>query len=208
MLYDGLFDDGVCQMLLAAMQERRDIATRDGRVRGTGLELSAGQLPVDSLLPITRSAPDQSNTSVVFGRRLIMKMFRRVEPGPNPDVEIGDYLTRSGFTRVPPLRGTLEYSRGDQPPAALVMLQEFVPNQGNGWQVTIEELGRYLERAAGLPKPLVTAEAAREYLQGGPIPHDVAEAIRTYLATADVLGRRTGELHVQLAESDDRCVRA
>ena len=202
-IYDGLFDDGLCQMLLAAIQERRDIATRDGRVQGTDLDLGAGHVPVDSLLPITRSTPDQSNTSVVFGQRLIMKMFRRVEHGPNPDVEIGEYLTRAGFARVPPLRGTIEYTRGAKPPATLNMLQEYVPNQGNAWQVTIEELGRYLEGVPGLSEPHVTAEAAGEYLEGGPIPHDVAEAIRTYLATADVIGRRTGELHVQLAECRD-----
>ena len=203
LIYDGLFDDSVCQMLLAAMQERRELATRDGAIRGTGLELADSHVPVDSLRPITRSAPDQSNTSVVFGKRLIMKMFRRLEHGPNPDVEIGEYLTRAGFARVPALRGTIQYSRAGHPPAALSMLQQYVPNQGNGWQVTIEELGRYLERVGGLPDPHVTAEAAREYLAGGPTPHDVAEAIRTYLATADVIGRRTGELHVQLAEGRD-----
>src|SRR5207237_1257826 len=161
---------------------------------------------------------DQSNTSVMFGRQLIMKMFRRLEPGPNPDVEIGGYLTRSGFTRVPPLRGAIDYFEGrssvsaeaapqGEPavaPVSLVMLQEVVPNQGNGWQVTIEELGRYFERVTGLPMPAASDTAIRAFLQdGGPIPGNVAEAIRTYLATADVLGRRTGELHVQLAEAHD-----
>jgi maltose alpha-D-glucosyltransferase/alpha-amylase len=204
LLYDGLFDDGTCQILLATMQEGRDVAMRGGRLQGANVELNAARVPVDSLTPIVRSAADQSNTSVKFGRYLIMKMFRHVEPGPNPDVEIGGYLTRSGFTRVPPLLGTIDYQPPGQAPASLVMLQEYVTNQGNGWHVTIEELGRYFEQVTALPEPRVMANEARDYvMDGGAIPPHVVEAISTYLATADVLGRRTGELHVQLAESHE-----
>jgi maltose alpha-D-glucosyltransferase/alpha-amylase len=217
-LYDGLFDDGTCQILLAMMQDSREVATRAGRLHGANVALGAAHAPADALTPIVRSAPDQSNTSVLFGRQLIMKMFRRLEPGPNPDVEITGYLTRAGFTRVPPLRGTINY-RFPAPPtgaseapsprradefASLLMLQEYVPNQGNGWQVTIEELGRYFDRVTGLPEPRIAAEAADAYLMGGgAIPPEIGDAIRTYIATADVLGRRTGELHVQLAEATD-----
>jgi maltose alpha-D-glucosyltransferase/alpha-amylase len=133
-----------------------------------------------------------------------MKMFRRVEPGPNPDVEIGEYLTRSGFTRVPPLKGTIEYVKTAHPAAAVVMLQEYVPNQGNAWQVTVEHLGRYFDHVVGLGEPHTSMHEVREYvLGGGPTPPAIAEAITTYLATADVLGRRTGELHVQLSENPE-----
>jgi maltose alpha-D-glucosyltransferase / alpha-amylase len=204
LLYDGLFDDGVCQMLLASMQEHREVTTRDGRVRGIDLELRPPHVAADSLLPITRSAPDQSNTSVTFGRRLFMKMFRRIEHGPNPDIEISEYLTRSGFTRIPPLRGAIAYSRDDKQPAALVMLQEYVTNQGNAWQVAIEELARYFERVPSLSEPRAFADAARRFaFEGGPIPEEASEAIRSHLAAADVIGRRTGELHAQLAEALD-----
>jgi maltose alpha-D-glucosyltransferase/alpha-amylase len=80
------------------------------------------------------------------------------------------------------------------------MLQQFVPNQGNGWQVTIEEVGRYLDRVLTLPPPQISHDEARQWIHGStPLPAPVAEEIRTYLATADVLGRRTGELHVQVA---------
>jgi maltose alpha-D-glucosyltransferase / alpha-amylase len=204
LLFDGLFDDGVCQMLLAAMQEHRELPTRDGRLRGADVDPGAGHAPADSLTPITRSAPDQSNTSVIFGRHLIMKMFRRIEAGPNPDVEIGTYLTRAGFTRVPPVRGTIEYETSGSAPASLVMLQQFVVNQGNGWQVAIEELGRYFERVTGWGEPHTSDDAARQWiLSDHPVPPEVAEAIRTYLASAEVIGRRTGELHVQLAAAPD-----
>jgi len=204
LIYDGLFDDGTCQILLGMMQEQRETAMRTGRIRGGNFGLDASHAPADALTAITRNAPDQSNTSVLFGQHLIMKMFRRVELGPNPDVEIGEYLTRSGFTRIPPLKGTIDYETPGHDRASVAMLQEFVKNQGNGWQVTIEVLGRYLELVVGLPAPDLSPQDAHAFITGGgPVPPPVAEAITTYLATADVLGRRTGELHVQLTESSD-----
>ena len=86
------------------------------------------------------------------------------------------------------------------------MLQEYVWNQGNGWQVTIEELGRYFERVQGLTLPDVAPDQPQAWIdrrRDAP-PPEVAEAVRTYLAVAEVLGRRTGELHVQPGETPGR----
>jgi len=85
----------------------------------------------------------------------------------------------------------------------VAMLQLYVYNQGNGWQVTVEELGRYFERAATLP-PLRTADESIESAASGDWrvpPPDVAEALGTYLTLAEVLGRRTGELHMRIADA-------
>jgi maltose alpha-D-glucosyltransferase / alpha-amylase len=216
-LYDGLFDDGTCAMLLASIHEERTVPMRHGIVQADNLGLTPQRAPAETLVPITRAAPDQSNTSVLFGRRLIMKLFRRVERGPNPDLEIGEYLTEHGFLRVPPLLGSISYVPGPKgvgrvlsdPPdmrASIAMLQEYVPNQGNGWQVTVDELGRYFERVAGEPLPAdASVETADDWAFDSIAdpPTSVAEAIRGYLATAEVLGRRTGELHVALADSSD-----
>jgi len=168
------------------MQEGRDIPSRAGRVRPAAAIVGPpdGETPV---LPIRRTAPDQSNTSVMFGWQLIMKLFRRLEPGPNPDVEISEFLTLRGFDRTPPLVGALNYHHDDEV-SSLAMVQQFVPNQGNAWQVTLEALGRYFEDAARAPSPTEAASA---------------EAVGAYLSTAAVLGRRTGELHVALAASLD-----
>jgi maltose alpha-D-glucosyltransferase/alpha-amylase len=140
-----------------------------------------------------------------------LKVFRRVEPGPNPDVEIGEYLTEQTFGRVPSLMGSISYVPGPQGPglpdspalpSSIAMLQEYVWNQGNAWQVTIEELGRYLERVGAQPLPAdARADEANAWAFGrlAEPPGSVIEAISAYLATADILGRRTGELHVALA---------
>jgi maltose alpha-D-glucosyltransferase/alpha-amylase len=199
-LHDGLFDDGTCSILLAAIQEGREIALRHGRLRPSRVDESAAPLPPDAVTPISRSAPDQSNTSVFFGRALVMKLFRRIEGGPNPDIELGTYLTRREFAGVPPLIGALEYSRPETQPAAAAMLQRYVVNQGNGWQAAIDDLGRYFERVIAWPAPTdIWAAAAAWTRLETEAPDDIRGALPTALTTADVLGRRTGELHLQLA---------
>jgi maltose alpha-D-glucosyltransferase/alpha-amylase len=201
LIYDGIFDDGTCATLLAAIQERRAVPLLNGALHARPLALA--DMPAEMLSPIVRSAPDQSNTSVIFGWRVILKLFRRVEPGPNPDVEIGHFLASRPAARVPRLVGDVAYVRGEQEPAAIAMLQDFTRNQGNAWHMTIEELGRYFERVTGLPATGVAADQAYEWSMGrpDPPPEAVADAVSGYLATADVLGRRTGELHVQLADA-------
>jgi maltose alpha-D-glucosyltransferase/alpha-amylase len=211
-VYDGLFDDGTCATLLASIQEERAVPMRRGAVQSTSIDLTPQHAPADTLVPVSRSVSDQSNTSVFFGRRLMMKMFRRLEPGPNPDVEIGAFLTKRGFTRIPALVGSISYLPAAQgpdvatAPASIAMLQNYVWNQGNGWQVTIDELERFFERVTPLPVPSdADANAAQAWAFGlsQEPPASVAEAIRAYLAASDVLGRRTGEMHVTLADTTD-----
>jgi maltose alpha-D-glucosyltransferase/alpha-amylase len=198
-LIDGLFDDATCTKLLEVVEHGREVAMRHGHMRGLGAGID--ELEGDARTGIRRSAPDQSNTSVVFGWQLIMKMFRRLEPGPNPDVEVGAFLTGHGFTRVPALVGSAEYRLDGEEPSSVLMLQRFVPNQGNAWDVTLEEVGRYLERVRSLSDVVVDREEARQWATTGTgtVPAAVAEAIGPDLLTAEVLGRRTGELHTTLA---------
>ena len=200
-LYDGLFDDGTCTTLLASMQEGREFQMRVGRLRASNLRPSAEPVPADALLPLIRGSSEQTNTSVMFDQQLVLKLFRHIEPGENPDVEIGQYLTGRGFARVPALVGAIEYERPEELPSSVGMLQRYVWNQGNGWQVTVEEIGRYLDRSAALPPQTDSGEEVREWLQSGrsDLPAYAMEAISAYLATAEIIGRRTGEMHVELA---------
>jgi maltose alpha-D-glucosyltransferase/alpha-amylase len=203
LIHDGLLDDGICQVLLEAVRDQRVLTMKHGTVRPANLDLTAHRAPAEALLPIARSAPDQSNTSVFFGKRIFMKVFRRIESGLNPDLEVSEFLARHGFARVPPLVGSLSYVRDQEAPAAVAMLQEYIFNQGNGWQVTIDELGRYFDRTLPLAAPAISHEDARAWAleDGSGPPPAVAEAIGVSLMTAQVVGRRTGELHLRLAEA-------
>jgi maltose alpha-D-glucosyltransferase/alpha-amylase len=192
LLYDGLFDDGACETLLDIVREGRELRMRTGRVYATAPAAAADE-PLATPPVIARTAPDQSNTSVIFDWRMLMKIFRRLEPGPNPDVEIGHFLTGRGFTRVPPLVGDVSYQHASEEPASVLMLQKFVHNQGNGWQVTIEGLSRYFDYVR-----------TRPHVDTANLPDSAPDdAVLSYLAVAGLVGRRTGELHTQLASGAD-----
>ena len=188
LLFDGLFDDGVCRTLLDALQHAGEIGMRHGRVQGVVEPAFQPEVDGSPGLPIRRTAPDQSNSSVLFGWHLVMKIFRRVEPGENPDVQIGRFLTARGFRGVPALLASLNYDDAAEGAGSMVMLQRFVANQGNAWDVTVEEVGRYFDRIKALPT--IT-------------PGIEAEAVGPYISTAEILGRRTGELHAALASGAD-----
>jgi maltokinase len=123
-LYDGLWDPRVTSWLLEAV--------RDGRTVG-GLRFVPephADLPRD--LPGRVLGAEQSNTSVVWGDRTIFKLFRRVLPGLNPDLELHRALRAEGSTRVAALQGAVE-GTVDGEPTSLGMLQDFAAGSEDGW---------------------------------------------------------------------------
>jgi maltose alpha-D-glucosyltransferase/alpha-amylase len=188
-LFDALCDDPTCLALLACIESAAAVPTGFGQVRGEpGMALPALRGEAETL-PLRRLSGEQSNTSVVFGDRLILKLFRRVEPGINPDSEIGRFLTeRASFDRVPPFAGSLEYRR-DGAAATLGLLQGLVPGEGDGWTGALEELQRYYEGSASKPFPTEVPDP-RVY-------------VGIYPDLAATLGRRTAELHAALAHAPD-----
>jgi maltose alpha-D-glucosyltransferase/alpha-amylase len=146
------------------------------------------------------SVAEQSNNSVVFGERLILKVFRRLEEGMNPELEVGRFLTeKTNFAQIAPLAGSLEYRRDSGEPISLAVLQGYVPNQGDAWQYTLNTLAHFfrgVDLVGAEPPPvarnLVQASAAE-------LPEVAAKTIGAYLDSARLLGRRTAELHRALA---------
>jgi len=131
---------------------------------------------------------EQNNTSIVFGDRLILKLFRRLEPGTNPELEIGRFLTARKFASVPLVAGAIEVRTGRGHPATLAILQRFVPNVGDAWRYTLDALGSYFERAAAGPPAEATEVATGvgailELAHGEPSPR-AQELIGAYLEAA------------------------
>ncbi len=123
-----------------------DLVAREGTLggeRGT-LRGRRGRAWPDTLgaaPAVRRLGGEQSNTSLVAGETLILKLFRRLADGVNPDVEITRFLTEhSAFRGTPRLAGALEYDPGHGPPATLAMLQELVPDGRDGWSWMLERL--------------------------------------------------------------------
>ncbi|HUB79073.1 MAG TPA: maltose alpha-D-glucosyltransferase [Bryobacteraceae bacterium] len=180
---DALQDDAFAKALLTI----HEFSTVQGRVRG---ELAGEASEGAPSMAVHRLSGEQSNSSIIYGDRLILKVFRRLQAGKNPDIEIGKYLTgRAHFDHVPAFMGAIEYRRDPAEPYAVAMLQRLVANEGDGWTWTTEELERYYENGARAAFPQVP-EAARDH-------------VGAFLEAAAVLGRRTAELHMALAAATD-----
>ena len=162
-------------------------------------------------LPSRSGTAEQSNSSILYGQKLILKLFRRLQPGENPDTEIGRFLTEvAHFPRIAPFLGDIRgQSTPEAEPTTLAMLQGLIENEGDGWQFTLDELARYYEDVISCPPPEnvgVPATFLQELRAGAAalqIPSDAREHAGLSLDAAALLGRRTAELHLALATSSD-----
>ncbi len=205
-LHDALADDDTCMSLLAAIASGREFMLRSGRVRAFATAAFAElRGNPDQPLSVERGPATSSNSLLFFGKRLLLKLFRRLEAGINPDFEIGRFLTEKGqFERIPRVAGTIEYHGAGSEFYTLAILQARVSNQADGWKHVLDELSRYYERASVAGSaPKVDERPPLERASSTP-PANVQNAIGPYLDAAATLGRRTAEMHRALAgDSDD-----
>jgi maltose alpha-D-glucosyltransferase/alpha-amylase len=198
-LFDGWLDDRFARTLLDALEHREEIRTRRGSIVSAPAQAFQSILGT-SELRIGRMSAEQSNTSLLYGDRLILKLFRRLQPGINPDYEISCQLTeRMGFTRVPRVAGAFEYRMPAEQPITIGMLQEFVESQADGWRHATDELGRFYEEVEGRAAPEDKLPASFDEMLAAEPPPSVRELMGGYLGTAEILGRRTAEMHLALA---------
>ena len=100
-------------------------------------------------LPARVGSAEQSNTSILYGKQLILKLFRRLQPGENPDVEIGRFLTEiAQFPRIAPFLGEITITPSGGQRTTVAMLQGLVANQGDGWQWFLDQLPVFFESVA------------------------------------------------------------
>ncbi len=173
-LADALAVPEVREALLKMIARSGQAATRCEGVFAGKPSSSFSQLRGDDPLPSRRGSAEQSNSSLLFGGKLILKLFRRLQTGENPDAEIGRFLTEvAHFDYIAPFAGELLYTAPHSGVTTTVgLLQGLVANQGDGWEWTLEVL-KALRANSG---------SADAYLDG-----------------ARLLGRRTGEMHRALA---------
>jgi maltose alpha-D-glucosyltransferase/alpha-amylase len=202
-LYDAVGDDRACAEFLSFIEHAKQAPTRNGVIRGVaGAKIDALRGPAETSLAVRRGSAEQSNTSLLYDDRLIMKLFRRQQQGPNPDCEIGRYLTEQAhFDGIPPFAGAIEYVPAGGEAATMAMLQGFVASQGDGWTLTLEELSRYYENCATVAWPEGRSTAAADLTDlAKQEPSQLArDHVGIALDSAAVLGKRTAQLHLALA---------
>ena len=177
-IVDALEDDQACRALARTMLEGRPLAMRFGVARPA----VHARTPAAGALPIVRGAVEQSNSCIRFGDRYLLKVIRRLEPGPHPELDVLRFLARSGFECIPRLLASLEYERAGQDATTLAVMQAFVANEGTAWDHAVEDARAFMERT--------------------PVPAPAADAIG-WLDSAAALGQTTAALHIALAGSDE-----
>ena len=203
-LHEGAFSDPACASLLSLIESAGEIRARRGIIRGCpGASLPGLRGAPEPPLSPVRTFREQSNTSIAYGDRLFLKIFRRQQPGSNPEREVGRYLTeKAGFDGIPPFAGAIEYESPGKGTFDLAVLQGQVVNEGDAWTLTLEELGRYYENCALIPLPEdIDSLAARDIVAlseepPSPLAHDW---LGFSLDSAARLGRRTADMHLAFA---------
>jgi maltose alpha-D-glucosyltransferase / alpha-amylase len=196
LLYSGFQSREFDQEVLSAILRRRRVGGASGELVASHTRVLRRLLEGDerpALEPVVSKA-EQENTTVFYGDRLALKFLRKVESGPNPELEIGTLLTQGGFPHAPRLAGWLEYRPANSDPITLGLLHEFVRDATEEWQDTLNHLGLFFERAlarGSSPPEEAAADATAQ------------ELIGSYLETIRLMGTRTGELHLALASSED-----
>jgi maltose alpha-D-glucosyltransferase/alpha-amylase len=203
LLFDALEDPAFCLSWLEGIARKRRWKGSNGELRGwttrafKKLRGDPDQEVVPSLL-----GSEQSNSSVVYGERLVLKLFRQVAEGLNPDLEVGRFLTeRTTFTQIPHVAVFLEYRVPRREPVTVGILQAWVPSEGDAWQWTLDQLKRFYEEVLARveEKSPAAAMSLWELVEGPPPPPVVQETLGGFLEMIRVLGHRTAELHLALA---------
>jgi maltose alpha-D-glucosyltransferase/alpha-amylase len=158
----------------------------------------------DVPLPITISQTEQGNISLIYGGRLVLKSYEKLEPGVNPDLELGRFLTdHTDFKTTAPVLGAIELHPADHgQPITLSVLFGYVPNEGTGWNYTLDTLSRYYEAVLAhpdvSPPPFPPGQCWQPGFDGRPTG-SAADLIEAFLHTAEQLGTNTAQLHLALA---------
>ena len=180
-LADAGADEDFCRSLVEAIGASHEWPTQHGRVRCHPTSTFAALRGTQAADLVVGPAGAQGGNTTVRVGETFLKICRKLQPGINPGVEIGRYLTEvAHFPNCVPLAGFIEYQRGDDAPSTLALLQAFVTNQGDGWDYTVNHLVRFLEERVTRVTP-------------------PADAHGLQLALMKTLATRTAQLHGALA---------
>jgi maltose alpha-D-glucosyltransferase/alpha-amylase len=197
MLYEPVSDEAFAQGLLDTIARRRHLKGESGTVDGVPAR-AFKELRGTGHLDAQVIKAEQSNTAIVYSQRLFLKLFRRVEHGENVDLEVSRFLNEeTEFHNTPPLAGAIEYNGDGAEPITLAIAQSYTPNAGDAWTYTLDAIGRYFER---ITSDTGAAEKVRAHTTDPDFARDV---FGPYLTNAELLGRRTAEMHLALASRDD-----
>jgi maltose alpha-D-glucosyltransferase/alpha-amylase len=205
-LYSAVWNPAFGDALLGSIARRRRFKGRSGELIGAhnrAFRKVWGERHPHLEASVLRA--EQTNTSIVFGDRFILKIYRRIEPGIHPEIEIGSFLTERAFPHIAPLTGTIEYRTHLDDSMSVAALHGFVQNQGDAWRYTLDALGQFFESALARHEAEQANDKEKHHpleLRRADFEPQIHEMIGTYVDSAQLLGRRTGELHQALSSDN------
>jgi maltose alpha-D-glucosyltransferase / alpha-amylase len=184
-LTDGFAVDALPAAILASLAAGRVEKLSHGEVRWLATSHEIPAVPPDT--EIRRLSAEQSNTSLILGEIAVVKIIRRVQAGRHPQTEMTRYLTENSYANSPALFGEMVRVDDDGTPQTLMIVEQFVPNQGDAWEWTLDRVRLAIQAAAF----------------DGTDDQAGREAIGAYQSFAGTMGKRLAELHAVLAKPTD-----
>ena len=199
-LFDGLVTGHALPVLVDAMRGRMQGRTENGQLGGAAHPLLR-QAVEEGIAPRQRDV-EQTNSVVNLGDKVLFKLFRRAEVGVNSELEIGSFFgEQEQAVPVPRTLGSLGYRKKTGEYSVLALAQEYAPNEGSAWDLTLQRLERFCDQILATPPADAPQPAGKGYLARArtALPAVLQDLSAGYLADARLLGRRTAELHRVLA---------
>jgi maltose alpha-D-glucosyltransferase/alpha-amylase len=187
-LTDAFSLDAFARRLAELLKGGARVATGAGELRFAPTARFAG-ITLAPDVQIRRSPTEQSNSSVIVGQQVIIKLFRRIHAGPHPEAEMGLYLSARGYANVAPLLGEIGRVTPNGDCILFGVAQGFIFNQGDAWAWTQNMLDRAIQSVIVMPEDVAL--------------DDQLEPIKEFQAAAAILGSRLAEMHVVLAQPTD-----
>ena len=197
-LYDGFAIDAFVLAVFGMVRGGERLSTTRGGTFVATQTQAMRAIEFSAKPRVRRMDVEQSNTSVVIGESVVLKGYRKVHPGPQPELEIARFFDRVGYRNSPPLCGYLEHLSSTGESTSLCILQEFVESQGDGWSTTLAYLDRFFDRQRSLQAGEDSSPAAPVAQNASPserLGDDGFDYHEIFLTRMRRLGVRAAEMH-------------
>ncbi|MBE9187627.1 maltose alpha-D-glucosyltransferase [Microcoleus sp. LEGE 07076] len=222
-LFDAAGDKGFLSELLGTIATNASYKGSAGELVGISDNLFSSEQDLSQLEPYLFKK-EQSNTSAGYGDSFVLKILRKFEEGINPELEIGRFLTdRHSIQNYAPIVGELEYRTAENKAITVGILQKLIPDSRDAWSYTLDTLRDYFEQVMTVEAKYsgdILSTSPQDYLPSAltaqmrqsnslladlslEVPALARELIGSYLASAELLGQRTAELHLALGSDTE-----
>ena len=191
-LYDGAADRVIQECLFDLIRRRSTMKGLNGDIRAKSGSLLKKRFDPDAQLPPHLVTSKQTNSSVVFGDRFFLKLYRTPQEGENPDVEMMKHLTRkAGFEHIPAYLGRIDYRNPQLENTSIAILMENIPSVGKAWNMTQTAIEDFFDELLSGKEEFKRA--------GGLNRHELDQVIGPFfLEMVALLGLRTAEMHLAI----------